>query len=256
MIAGQGWPVTFDESGSTKQRATGTPEPENCRGHESRDSVKEQVEPRPVSYSRPKFQLMGQDPKPRIAIEQILEFRGRSRHSPGYLVASDSGEYDAVPLRFNAIRKLPVASVSGQAPEQGVCREKVGLKARLKLSCELTSMWQPVRPRFSSTCCEIRPLVPIGFGVVEIGNGIETNRIGGSAGHFQVGHAYDGRGIHSSTQLGEDWPIGTQPAPYGLGECRPKVIFVFSVGLIADSFCGVEIPIFLNGLLQSFETHK
>ena len=81
---------------------------------------------------------------------------------------------------------------------------------------------------------EIGALVPVGFGVVVVGDGIEARSFGGAAGDDGIGHADDGRGVPATAELGENGSIGTKFALDGFCEDGAEVLFVFGIGAVTD----------------------
>src|SRR5262245_14643660 len=90
------------------------------------------------------------------------------------------------------------------------------------------------------------PFVPIGLSAVETGKRIEPWGFRKAASHKSVGHADDGGGIHSAAKLREHGSSGTKPSSHGLAENRPKVLFVFAIVAVGDSFSGIKIPVLLH----------
>src|SRR5205807_1902731 len=90
---------------------------------------------------------------------------------------------------------------------------------------------------------EVRALVPVGFRVVVVRDRVEARCFGGTAGHDSVCHAHDGGGVHAATQLCEDGTVRAEPAADSFAEDPPKVLFVFSIDAVTDSFLRIEIPI-------------
>ena len=102
---------------------------------------------------------------------------------------------------------------------------------------------------------EIGALVPVGFGVVIVGDGIETRRVGGAAGDNGIGHADDGRGVPATAELGENGPVGTKFALDGYGEDVAEVLLVFSISVVTDFVLWLEIPIFAYCVFSGSEEH-
>ncbi len=102
---------------------------------------------------------------------------------------------------------------------------------------------------------EIGALVPVGFGVVVVGNGIEPWGFGGAAGEDGIRHAHDGRGVHAAAELGEDGAVRAEPAPDGFREDSAEMLFVFDVGAVTDLLVWIEIPVLANSMLSRPEQH-
>src|SRR6266849_5850398 len=102
---------------------------------------------------------------------------------------------------------------------------------------------------------EVGALVPIGFGVVVVGDGVEARGFGGAAGDDGIRHAHDGGGVHAAAELGEDGAVGAEAAADGFGEDGSEVLLVFGVGAVADSLAGIKIPVLANGLFPRTEEH-
>src|SRR6266481_6224204 len=104
---------------------------------------------------------------------------------------------------------------------------------------------------------EVGALVPVGFGVVVVGDGIKPRRFGSSAGDDGVRHADDGRRVHAAAQFREDGAVRTEPAQDAFTEDGAEVLFVFSVGAVTDSLAGLKIPELTDGLLsRSYENER
>src|SRR5713101_1750755 len=97
---------------------------------------------------------------------------------------------------------------------------------------------------------EVRTLIPVGLGVVKVGDGIEARGFGGAAGNNGVRHADDGRRIHAATQLGEDGAVRAEPAAHGFTEDGSEMLFVFPIGPVTDSLVRIEIPVLSDGVLS------
>src|SRR5207253_10676250 len=97
---------------------------------------------------------------------------------------------------------------------------------------------------------EIGALVPVGLGVVVVGQGIEARSFGGASDDDGVRHANDGRGVHAPAELREDGAVGTEPAADSFAEDGAEMLFVFDVRAVANSLTRVEIPILANSVLS------
>jgi len=97
---------------------------------------------------------------------------------------------------------------------------------------------------------EVGALIPVGFGVVVIRDGVQARSFGGSAGDDGVSHADDGGGVHTAAEFGEDGTVGAEPAADGFTEDGAEALFVFGVGAVTDFLGRIEIPILGDGLLS------
>ena len=95
---------------------------------------------------------------------------------------------------------------------------------------------------------EVGALVPVGFGVVVVGESVEARGLGGAAGDDGVRHAYDGGGIHAAAEFGEDGAVRAETAADSFGEDEAEMLFVFGVGAVTDSVVSIEIPIFADAV--------
>src|SRR5713226_4734980 len=102
---------------------------------------------------------------------------------------------------------------------------------------------------------EVGALVPVGFGVVVVGEGVEARGLGGTAGDDRVRHAHDGGGVHATAQLRKDGAVRAEPAANGFTEDGAEALFVFGVGTVADSFVWIKIPILADRMLSGSEQH-
>src|ERR1700722_12503348 len=96
---------------------------------------------------------------------------------------------------------------------------------------------------------EVEALVPVGFRVVVVGDGVEARGFGRARGDDGVGHAHDGGRVHAAAKLGEDGPVGAKPAADGFAENGAKVLFVLGVSVVTDSLVWIEFPIFADGVV-------
>src|SRR6266852_2196087 len=97
--------------------------------------------------------------------------------------------------------------------------------------------------------CQIRALVPVGLGIVIVRDGVEAWGFRGSAGDDGIRHTDDGRGIHATAEFGKDRAVRMKPAPDGLREDHTEVLFIFSIGAVADHPARIEIPVFSDRVL-------
>ncbi len=88
-------------------------------------------------------------------------------------------------------------------------------------------------------------------GVVEPGDGVQAGAFGLALGDDGVGHADDGGRVHAATEFGEDGTVGAESALDGLRKDAAEVLFVFSVGSVADSLTRIEIPILADIVLYT-----
>src|SRR5258707_15652128 len=95
---------------------------------------------------------------------------------------------------------------------------------------------------------EVGALVPVGFGVVVVGECVEAWGFGGAAGDDGVRHAHDGGRIHAPAQLGEHGAVRAEPAADGFTEDGAEVLFIFGVSTVTDTLARIEIPILVNGM--------
>src|ERR1700756_1203016 len=103
---------------------------------------------------------------------------------------------------------------------------------------------------------EVGALVPVGFGIIIVGDGVEARRIGGSPGDDIVGHGYNRRGVYAAAEFSEDGAVRAQPAADGLAEDAAEVFFEFGVGSVADFLVRIKIPIPANGMLSFPNAHE
>src|SRR5439155_15858776 len=71
----------------------------------------------------------------------------------------------------------------------------------------------------------------------------KARSFGGATSDHRFRHADDGGGVHAATQLCEDGTVRAEPAADSFAEDPPKVLFVFSIDAVTDSFLRIEIPI-------------
>ena len=77
--------------------------------------------------------------------------------------------------------------------------------------------------------CEVGPLVPVGFGVVVIGDGIESRRFCLATSDDAIRYA-DNRGrISATAQLSEDGAVGTEMTLNRLEKNGAEMLFVLGV---------------------------
>src|SRR5260370_15704954 len=103
---------------------------------------------------------------------------------------------------------------------------------------------------------EIGTLVPIWFGIVVVGDGVEARSFGDTAGDDAIRHTNDGGGVPATTELGEDRAIGTESSLDGFREDGAEVLFIFGVGAVTDFLPGIKIPILADDVLSGSKEHE
>src|ERR1700682_4845761 len=92
---------------------------------------------------------------------------------------------------------------------------------------------------------EVTPVVSVGLGLVVVRDCVEARCLC-TFPCDNVRHADNRRRVEPSTKFGEDRRVGTQPAPHRLPEDMTEVLFVFSIGSVADARFRAEAPEALN----------
>src|SRR5260370_22116791 len=104
-----------------------------------------------------------------------------------------------------------------------------------------------MHPTFPSSILdgfEVRFLVPIGFGIVIVGDGIEEGvRSSSILSADVVGHADDRTRIHASAQMSKDRNSRTCSAPDRLLEQKAEVLFVLGIRSVVNLIFGHPIPV-------------
>src|SRR5208282_339291 len=103
---------------------------------------------------------------------------------------------------------------------------------------------------------EVGTLIPVGFRVVVVGDGVKAGGFGGTPGDDGVGHADDGGGIHAAAEFGEDGAVGAEPAPHGFGESDAEMFFVLAIRAITDSLARIKIPILADDMFSRPYEHR
>ena len=97
---------------------------------------------------------------------------------------------------------------------------------------------------------EERPFVVVRVFIVVPGNRVESWAFCQALSNDVVRHAYDGRGVHTTTQFSEDRTIGSKAPLNGFGENDPEMLFVFRIRSVPNPFGGIEVPVLGHGLDQ------
>src|SRR5258707_310186 len=129
--------------------------------------------------------------------KEILELRRRRWHAAHYFVATDAGKDDAISLRRHARRELAARFVKTNAGAGGrgkAIAVEFELERFLLADVDVGTGSATLFFHFG----EIGTLVPVGFGVVVIGEGVEAWGFSGAASDNGVGHAHDGGGVHAA----------------------------------------------------------
>src|SRR5690349_15003661 len=103
---------------------------------------------------------------------------------------------------------------------------------------------------------EIWSFIPVWFGVVVIGDRIETRRFGGATCYDVVGHT-DNRGrVSPAAQFGKDGAVRAQPPSHSFTEHLAEVLLIFPVYAVADSFSRIKVPILVDGTASRSNVHE
>src|ERR1700691_3818740 len=102
---------------------------------------------------------------------------------------------------------------------------------------------------------DVRPFVPVRFGIVEKRNGVQYVTRGGR-GHRStnmIGHTNDRARVHTPAELSQNRSSRPRTAlDRLLKECQ-KVFFVLCIGVVANLFPAVPIPVSLSLDLVVFD---
>src|SRR6266849_4410789 len=182
----------------------------------------------------PDFELMSEHPE-LASCQKICKLRCGCWHPAGDLVASDAGEHDAISLRGHASSELTASFGRTTTTRAGSCRKVVAVKLEFEdfLLANINVAASAAAPFFHFG--EVGAFVPVGFGVVVVGDGIEALGFGGAVGDDGVRHADDGGGVHAAAKFGENGAVRTEPAADSFGEDGSEMLFVFGVGAVTDS---------------------
>src|SRR6266404_4958003 len=203
----------------------------------------------------PQFQLMRERTE-LCSCEKVGKLRRRRWHATRDLVTSDAGKDDAISLRNHACGEL-CRSLVGPTAGSRSRLESVALEFELEgfARADIDVATGPSALFFDLR--EIRALVPVGFGVIVVGDRIEARRLGKATGDGRVSHAHDGGRIHAPAEFGKDRRVRTKPAPHGFPEDGAEVFLVFAVRAVTDSLARIEIPILVNRVLPcSYEYRR
>src|SRR3984885_3648082 len=151
---------------------------------------------------RPEFQLPRESSKVGPSNE-IRDFRAWRGYSAGNLIAADARQHNAITSGAYASRALTVGLVA-TAVRSGSRSKFIwfDLEQPRILGTEVN-----VKAGASSLffyLAEIGTLIPVGFGISEVRQGIDSRHLAALLGGDGVRHANDRRGIHSAAELCED----------------------------------------------------
>src|ERR1700686_4828255 len=158
--------------------------------------------------------------------EKIFEFWGWCWYPSHNFVAADAGKQDAISLRRQTRAELRGRAAVGTGIGQaGVARnlriwfERVVflriLRARIDVPTDASALF--------FNFCEIGALIPVGFGVVVVGDGVEARSLGDSTRDDGIGHTDDGGRVPAAAQFSQDGAIRAEAALDGLGEYGAEV---------------------------------
>src|SRR6266404_3991830 len=195
----------------------------------------------------PQFQLMRERTE-LCSCEKVGKLRRRRWHATRDLVTSDAGKDDAISLRNHACGEL-CRSLVGPTAGSRSRLESVALEFELEgfARADIDVATGPSALFFDLR--EIRALVPVGFGVVVVGDSVEPPSFGVSAGDDGVCDTNDGGRIHAAAEFGEYGTVRTQPSPHRLPENNSEVLFKFRISAVADLLLRIEIPILADRVL-------
>src|SRR6266403_216900 len=191
--------------------------------------------------------------------EKICEFRCGRWHTTHYLVATDAGKHYAIPLRAQTHPDLRRSAtvVAGSRHEAFLGGFGRWFGRGFFFRIPRTDIDMPAgTAAFFFDCSEIGALVPVGFGVVVVGDSVEARGFAAAAGEDGIRHADDGRRVPPATKFGEDRAIGTETALDGRGEDAAEVLFVFRIRAVMDSLVRIEIPILTDGVVSGPKKHE
>src|ERR1700733_5068264 len=199
------------------------------------------------------------EPAELSSCEKSLKFGRRGGHTAHDLVTTDSGEHRTISLRGHTHSNLRrcAAIVTGSWHKATV--STFGWWFRhgdlFRILCAHIDV-PASAPALFFNFGEIWSLVPIRFGVVIVGNGIEARCVAVAAGDDLVGHTDNGRRVPAATEFGKNGLMGTKFSLDSRGKHSTEVFFVFGVGAVTDPVPRVEIPILAYSLVSGPETDK
>jgi hypothetical protein len=103
---------------------------------------------------------------------------------------------------------------------------------------------------------EIRSLVPIGFVIVIVGNGVEAWRFRFPIRHKRICHADNRGGVQAATEFGEHWGGDAEPPPDRAGEQMAEMLFIVAIGAIVDAMRRIELPVGLRQTPVQFDSYE
>src|SRR5580698_5582510 len=202
----------------------------------------------------PEFQLPREGSKVG-ASNEIREFRDGRGYSARNFIATDARQHNAIAS----------GAYGSGALTFGLVATAVTSGSHLKL------IWfDREQPRIFGTevnvkanasslffyLAEIGTLIPVGFRISEVRQGIDSRGFAALLGDDGVCHANDGRGIHSAAELCQDRRIRAQPSAHRFPKHRAKLFFVLRIGRVADSLVRIKIPVFRDRSLSNPQADK
>src|SRR5579864_5292474 len=175
--------------------------------------------------------------------QQVGELRRRRWRSACNFIATDAREqYTAAAGShvLNEAFRSPSRTLAGAGSHHELFR--VTPKSQRVVSTDVYVATGSAALLFDRS--KIVTLIPVGFVIAIVGDGVEHRDVGSSAGNDSVSDADDGGGVHAAAQLGNYWNIGTKSALDGCGEGGAKMFFILSVGAIANILARIKIPVF------------
>src|SRR5260370_3592634 len=151
--------------------------------------------------------------------DKILELRCRHGHSTDKFVANSARKHYAIFLGSQAHPDLlgSVAVVRGHRHKTVVRRFGLGFFPGI-LQTDVDVPAGAAAHLFNFG--EIGAIIPVRFGVVVPGDGVEARGFGFATSDDGVSHADDGGGVPAAAQLSKYGAIGAKPTPDGGGADR------------------------------------
>ena len=122
---------------------------------------------------------------------------------------------------------------------------KCGMPVQLEIQGDVMSR----APTLLLDLSKERRFIPVRFGIVVIGDGVEPGSFPEPTSHKGVGHADDRRGIHSSAEIRKDGGFRAKPPSHRFAKNRSKVLLVLSIVPIPNSLVRIKLPVLPHGCI-------
>src|SRR5271155_5509317 len=174
------------------------------------------------------------------APQQISKFGHRSWNSPEKLIATNTLKKHAVVAGLKTSDVICVlVDIGSRTRRSG---EGIGVKDRVPMIPKIQSHVSTNSAALLLDFFKKGRLIPVWFRIVVVRNGVEPRSFRESSRGKGIGHANDGRRVHSSTEFREHGTLRAKSPLHGFAKHGTKVFLVFAVMAVNDFLRCVEVP--------------